>query len=372
MKRIHVFKAGTHTASNGTKHTITRADIAEISANFAAGNGGHDAPLVIGHPQLNAPAYGWVSAAQSDSDDLYIEPRDVVTEFAEAVNAKRFPKVSISLWPRDHANNPVPGKLTLRHVGFLGAMAPSLKGLQEASFSDSEGCLDFSYQEVWGWRSLANTLRNLREWLIGKEGLEAADKIIPNYQVDDARVAADAVQDEDAADKSEVKAFNYSEADLSAREQSIAAREVAILAREQAADLAATNAQAAATANAFATETRDFADGLVKTGHLLPREREAVIELCMRVGGGSAAADFADGAPTLDVLKAFLSAREPVIDFSEKSGADKRVGTMEFSSAGAPVDEARLEIWNAAKAHQEAHGTTFDDALSAVTSTPKN
>lgn len=369
MKRIHVFKAGTHIASDGTKHTITPADIAEVSASFSEGNGGHDVPLVIGHPELNAPAYGWVQAVNFDGGDLYVEPRDIEPAFAESVNAKRYPKVSVSVWPRTHPKNPLPGKLTLRHVGFLGAMPPAVKGLQEASFADAEGCLDFAYQESWGWRGIASAMRNLREWLIGKEGLEAADKIIPNYHIDDAKAAAEVVEEEAVAADVGTKAMNYSEVDLAARESALAAREVALLAKEQASELEAKEAAKLAEVAAQTSALREFADGLVTSGRLLPRERDPVVELCMRVGCGSM--DFAEGAPaTLDVLKAFLTAREPVIDFAEKSGADKRTGVMEFAaSGGAAVDDEKLVVWAAAKAHQEANNSTFDDALSAVLST---
>lgn len=371
MKRIHAFKAGTHIASDGTKHTITQADIAEIASSFADGNGGHDAPLVVGHPELNAPAYGWVQSCEAEGGDLYVVPRDVEAAFSEAVNAKRYPKVSVSVWPRDHARNPVPGKLVLRHVGFLGSMPPSVKGLQEASFADSEGCLDFAYQESWGWRGIASVMRNLREWLIGKEGVDVADGIIPNYQIDDARVAAEVVADESAAVidaqlSPPSPAMSYSEVDFAARERALAEREIAILAREQAQALSVAAAAAAIEANAATKATHDYADGLVKSGHVLPRERDAVVELVMRVGGGSL--DFAEGAtPAVDLLKAFLEAR-PVIDFSEKSGASENlVRPMEFAaSSGSAVDSERLTVWAAAKAHQEANGTTFDDALSAV------
>lgn len=378
MKRIHAFKAGTHTASDGTRHVIKQSDLVEICASFAQGNGGHDVPLVIGHPDINAPAYGWASEVSAETNDLYVTPRDVEASFSEAVNAKRYPKVSVSIWPRDHAKNPMPGRLTLRHVGFLGAMPPAVRGLQEASFADGEGCLDFAYQESWGWNSLASTMRNLRDWLIGKEGLEVAEKIIPNYRIDDAKAAEAAVISEDQKPE---KAFNYSEseqppsseqeggepiapppgsaADLQAREDALVARERALQEREQA-------QSAAAAVAAIAKQTSEFADQLVASGQVLPRERVAVIELCMRVGGGSL--DFAEGPPTIDLLKAFLSGREPVINFAEKSPTSSapKAGLIEFSAGGAAVDDERLTVWAAAKAHQEEHGVSFDDALSAV------
>ncbi len=60
-------------------------------------------------------------------DTLYAEAENVVNEFAEMVNKKMFPNRSIAINPDG----------SLRHVGFLGAVPPAVKGLGEVSFSDS-------------------------------------------------------------------------------------------------------------------------------------------------------------------------------------------------------------------------------------------
>ena len=64
------------------------------------------------------------------------DPEKVEPNFAEMVNDGRFPKISSSFWPPNHPSNPKPGVWYLRHVGFLGAAAPAVKGLKPASFSD--------------------------------------------------------------------------------------------------------------------------------------------------------------------------------------------------------------------------------------------
>ncbi|MCO1337163.1 hypothetical protein MO867_22855, partial [Microbulbifer sp. OS29] len=78
---------------------------------------------------------GWVSSLDFAGSVLTAEPDQVEPEFAEMVNTGRFPKISASFFHPESANNPVPGVWYLRHVGFLGAAAPAVKGLKEASFA---------------------------------------------------------------------------------------------------------------------------------------------------------------------------------------------------------------------------------------------
>ena len=42
----------------------------------------------------------------------------------------------LAFTPPDHPSNPVPNAYYLRHVGFLGAQPPAVKGLGEARFAD--------------------------------------------------------------------------------------------------------------------------------------------------------------------------------------------------------------------------------------------
>ncbi|STD22410.1 Uncharacterised protein [Enterobacter asburiae] len=68
--------------------------------------------------------------------DLLAEPDQLDPQFAELVGNGRFKKVSASFYLPDSPNNPKPGTLYLRHVGFLGAQPPSIKGLKQVSFGE--------------------------------------------------------------------------------------------------------------------------------------------------------------------------------------------------------------------------------------------
>jgi hypothetical protein len=140
-KYLEIFKAGKHTAMNGSTLSFSEGDVA---ASVKAYNPNiHEAPLVIGHPKTDAPAYGWVKGLLGNTGLMQAIPYQVDPAFAEMVNAGKFKKMSASFYTPDSPINPVPGVYYLKHVGFLGAQAPAVKGLKPASFGESEeGVLD--------------------------------------------------------------------------------------------------------------------------------------------------------------------------------------------------------------------------------------
>ena len=142
MKRVEIFKAGTHRAMDGTEATYTERDLRVAAAAYDPAI--YKAPIVIGHPEADAPAYGWVEALEFAGGVLSAWVDQVEPTFAEAVAAGRYRNVSASFWRPDAPNSPKPGVLYLRHVGFLGAAAPAVKGLQVASFAgEASGALCF-------------------------------------------------------------------------------------------------------------------------------------------------------------------------------------------------------------------------------------
>jgi hypothetical protein len=124
-KWIELFRAGDY----GEKGAYNTADIDKMVANYDPAK--HEAPVVMGHPEMDAPAYGWVEAVKRSGDVLLGKLKQVPDQFAQLVNEGRFKKRSISFYRGE--NGP-----SLRHVGFLGAMPPEVKGLADvklASFS---------------------------------------------------------------------------------------------------------------------------------------------------------------------------------------------------------------------------------------------
>lgn len=143
MEPIHFFRAGRHTSSDGKAINFSEGDLAAIAEVYQPAI--HEAPIVVGHPKTEAPAYGWVERLEARPNGLYAIPRQVNPEFADIVRQGAYKKVSGSFFLPDSKSNPTPGKFYLRHIGFLGAVPPALKGLTPVSFSEEDpGLVDFS------------------------------------------------------------------------------------------------------------------------------------------------------------------------------------------------------------------------------------
>ena len=138
-KSIQIFKAGRRIAENGTAYDITAAEVLECAECYDPTK--HEAPLVIGHPKTDDPAWGWAEKLKADNaGELYADFKEVDDGVKGLVAAKRYKKVSASFYPPAHPANPVPGKWYLRHVGLLGAVPPSVKRMGAVGFAGGDGC----------------------------------------------------------------------------------------------------------------------------------------------------------------------------------------------------------------------------------------
>ncbi|MCC5636314.1 hypothetical protein LC593_10680 [Nostoc sp. CHAB 5844] len=185
-QEIEIFSAGTHTSSNGVTLTLNESDLDAIASSYDPNL--FDAPAVVGHPRDNSPAYAWADSLKRVGSKLVATFRDWDENFQEAVKSKRYKKISASFYSPDSTSNPKPGSYYLRHVGFLGGMAPAVKGLKSVAFSEGEeGVIDFCCG-VGGEKEI---FRNLREWLIEQYGIELGDRVVPPYLLtmpDDNRI----------------------------------------------------------------------------------------------------------------------------------------------------------------------------------------
>ena len=139
--------------------------------------------MTVGHPENNSPAFGWVEGLKKMVKDgvkvLMAKFRQVVPEFEDLVKQGQYKKRSASFYPDGR----------LRHVGFLGAAPPAVKGLADLKFKDPEEAITFDFYDA-NMGVIAGLFRKLREWLIEKEGKETADAIIPDWDVEYIREEA--------------------------------------------------------------------------------------------------------------------------------------------------------------------------------------
>lgn len=181
---VEIFAGGEQTDSAGNTRTWSEQDLDSIIAH-------HDpqapAPAVVGHPRTDAPAYGWVSALKREGLKLLAKFGQVEEQFAEMVRAGRFRNRSVALDPADD------GGWRLRHVGWLGAVPPAVAGLKPVSFSGAPAH-EYVMDEGYTPSVLARAIRRLREFLIEHFGVDAADRVAPDWEIDSLQDHAESLR----------------------------------------------------------------------------------------------------------------------------------------------------------------------------------
>lgn len=361
MKPFELFKAGKHTASGGATLSFTEQDLQAAVAAYDPAV--HEAPIVVGHPKDNAPAYGWIKALSFADGSITAEPAQVDADFAEMVKAGRFKKRSASFYTPDAPNNPVPGSYYLRHVGFLGAQPPAVKGLKEVAFGEAEeGVIEFSDASRWAWSSMAAIARNFREWVIGEKGVEAADKVVPNYLISDLDSAAKAESTE--PQPAAMPAFSEDDPmnmqQLQAEVARLTAENTALKANQLPADFAERETSLAAREATVAAELAKIAragvearvDAAVKAGRLLPAQRKHAVDFAMALADGEAVIDFGEGdkAKKVSQREAYLldiESRGKVVEFGELSSDPGEAGRPTVQDAQRQLSQ---QVFNGGKA----------------------
>lgn len=330
MKSLHILRPGTFSDESGKQVTLTGDDITAIASTYNPSL--HEAPLVIGHPKSDSPAYGWVRGLRADDSGLHAEPNQVDSAFAEQVKDGKFKKVSVSLYGPGHPNNPTPDNWHLRHVGFLGAKPPAVKGLRQIAFADEvEPSLvvdvdlaDMTVQPYL-FGNLARMMRRLREWIIESNSLEKADEVIPEYYVKDLEDEVDRLNERDSEPAPALS--EPEEIDMSLTETQLAEKNTELKQREN--DLAKREAGLAEQETTARKETiRATIDKHVEAGRILPRQVDtftALAELAADSEDVISLAD-ADGKEQErslgEALETALSELPVQVDFSEQSRDD--------------------------------------------------
>jgi hypothetical protein len=200
---VEAFKTGPVVDMAGNTHDFSEADLEELNQGIhdqlAAG---YQPPMVKGHPKVADPRVGSIVDSKVEDKVLKVKLDDVDPDFAEEVKKGGFKYLSAAVYSNL--------KKGLRHLGALGAVGPAMKGMAplcfgEGMFADSDKGVteqDVSvFAEPFAWdrlvpRSVFESLvykiggigrlfRSQREQLIEKEGIEAADKVFPEYTIKD-------------------------------------------------------------------------------------------------------------------------------------------------------------------------------------------
>jgi hypothetical protein len=347
---IAIFKTGTHTDSAGRTREWTGGDLDKIVSSYNPSN--HEAPVVVGHPKTDAPAYGWVDAVKREGEVLYAQLKDLVPEFVQMVKEGRFKKRSISLFPDG----------SLRHLGWLGAKPPAVKGLPDAAFAEKKATTyEFAAtDEEKAAQECHCKKRNGGEFKtpnkedsrmsLGERLKAYFTKAIEETPADEFN---EFIPKGTQNDDGKGKPASFSEADLETAKKK-AAKE----AREKVEAEFAENAKKERVATRK-KEIADFCEKQAKEGKIIPAWiKGGLPEFMESLVEDETEISFAEGQEKkskLDWFKDFMEGLPKVINFTEFAGKDKDV-----------PDDAGSKLMAFAEKKQEKEKISFGEAWDKV------
>jgi len=309
---IHALKAGTWAGLSGSV-SISPVDLAQIAQSYNPSL--HEAPVVLGHPATDDPAFGWVRSAELRSDGLWLET-GLVPELADMFDRELYKKVSVSLYPPDSPANPMPGSYYLKHLGFLGAQPPAVKGLKGVIYNSED------------------TDHITIEFMEARMGDENKDPAVALAE----KQTAILLQEQKVTDRE--KTVDLAEKDLARREREFRRK-----------------------------EWKQTLQTHIQAGRLLPAQESFALALMESLEGKTV--DLGEGdKPLLDGFQNFLSALPVQVPLGEKAAGEKLPAAPAVSFAAPSeyeVNSERLALHAQVKAWMAKNpGKTYVEAIQAI------
>ncbi len=348
-KPLHIFKPGRWLTLAGEAIEFGEADLAAAAAAYDPKVS--KAPLVVGHPKTDDPAKGWAVSLTANERGLFAAADKVDPEFAESVRTGKYGTVSAKFYRPTDPHNPKPGVWYLRHIGFLGAHPPGVKGLDDPEFAegaDDDGCVCFQEGVAFGeWDAMtsANLWRNLRDWLVSKFGLEEADKVLPNYDVRALELGA--AEDVNAARQAAGAPAAFAEGSSPPNPQPPQESAVTLMTEEEAARLRAENAALKAAdekrkADAVLADNLAFAESMAAEARI-PAARKGEVAAIGAQLQATPDVEFGEGdakKPLHELFRDFLRALPKQVEFGEQATRDRAANPDGAAAETTPVEFA--------------------------------
>ena len=307
MNWCEIFKIGCHTDSQGNTHEWTEEELNTILSNFESKN--PDVPITCGHVKTNSPAYGWVDKLKIEAGKLYAAFKQVQPEFEEAVKKGLFKTRSISLTP----------DLILRHVAFLGAQPPAIKGMEQFCFNSDENLTVIEFSEN-NPEDMGNGDNNSA---VNAEPLgEGVLNSPPHFNEERKGIKMQDKEKQDAEFAELKNAAALKDAKIAELEQVIAENKKA----------------------AQKKEFEEFCESAVTEGRILPAQKDTVLDILFANSDTSINFDDGTSKSSNEVFMDFVKSIKQ-IDFSEIAQEKnvKEPETIDYSDAQA-VKKTILEI----------------------------
>lgn len=328
---IEIFRAGDYSGQGKAK--ITREDLARVVNDYDPQY--HEAPVCIGHPESDLPAYAWIDRVKLNGDVLLAREKQVDPDFAEMRKAGKFKKRSAAFYRRADGN--IAG---LRHVGWLGAQPPVVKGLRDVAFDDhgmSYLEIEFEEEKAVAEKTVKDQIAEFFAEMFGKKQASGT------FSEDDVkRIAAEAVT---AATKPLTDQVTALKTDLAAQSTRFSERETALATSET-------------KQRAIAAENKLKAAGCWVPAY----EKAGLPVLFAELAKAPGTLEFGEGAEKkqlapLDLLVAFMESQGKIVPAGRivHAAPAKRQG----AGTGDPLTDA-------AKTRAAEKKITFSEALDQV------
>jgi HPt (histidine-containing phosphotransfer) domain-containing protein len=333
---MEIFRAGDY--SKAGKGVITAADLSRVVRNYDPTY--HEAPETLGHRADDQPAYGWIDALAVDGDKLLARERQVDPKFEEARRAGKFKKRSAAFYCDE--NGQVTG---LRHLAWLGAGIPEVKGLQDVAFNDHAQKfieVDFGEEEAVAEKSVPDQIKEgIKTFFAEMFSSSAQPK---TFSEDDAkRIATEAATAAAAPLQEKITSL---EGELKAQTTKFAERETAIAGGE------------------VKQRAVDAVNRLKGAGKWIPAfEKMGLGPLFEELAKSTATVEFGEGdakkkLTTLETLVLFLEGLPKIVPGGRVVEGAAHTGKGKASS-GDPLTDA-------ARARQKDKNISFGEALAQI------
>lgn len=198
---IPIFWSGTH-KNKGSKKEWSADDVKLIFENTKKLED-KKIPFTIDHPENDLPVIGWTDmdnlklTFQGDKAIIEAKPTIFSEDILKQVKESGRKKVSIALKGDDYS---------IRHIGLVEK--PAVTDLPQIPFSQAESediifTLDtdmpvfMDWTEAMLYETSGRLFQSLRDWFIEQKGVDVADKIVSQWDIDQLKSASQFIEMED-------------------------------------------------------------------------------------------------------------------------------------------------------------------------------
>jgi hypothetical protein len=390
------FSAGTHTDSTGDTATWTKDDLQKIATTYNEKSAIQPAPVCIGHPLDNSPAFGWIKKAYVEGDKLKLKLHQLNKNFVDCLRNHAYKNRSISMYDDG----------TIRHVAFLGAMQPAVKGLAPLQFNEHGSYKTYSFseektmadvidkvdvEEIKKENQFFNRLLKKFGFDVAKAKMEFAEFAKPNVE---ALEGGTAVKEKESTSESE----NAETIDTETKDAKVAPASITVDKEAQAKDkeesgkisqenealkgeVAALKSEVEAlrkqvteqVASKAASDKKSFCEGLVRDGKLRPADLEESIknlEAREYIDSLHTTRSFSEGKPSkssVETYMDYLAAQPKIIEFGEVPNEPRSDAAVAFPSSSFEVENyiakkvAEAQRLNPAISYEEATKCAYSE-----------